>query len=390
MASTDRQTTDPLIEEMGQQIHGFDFFQAVRLLQAHWRQRPRIGTSKVPDEDPVRFGQRPSLAFAPSTLDALEGGDPPRLFVHFFGLFGPNGPLPFHLTDYARRRAMGQKDPLGDALGQMGGRTSAKDAAELPTGRKDFTLSAFMDIFHHRFISLFFRAWACQQQTVDFDRPEDQRFPFYVGSFLGLANEADVDGRFCPFPDALPLWPKLYHAGWLASPTRNREGLEAILDDYFEMPVEIRTFVGRWFGLPEENRCLLGRSPDTGCLGMTAIVGTRTWQRQLSFRIRLGPMSAADLRRMLPGGDSFRRLRSWVLNYVGEEYVVEVQLLVQAAQVPAACLGTLGRLGWDAWLKSKPFRHDSEDVIFDLDHGAAGSDEAAAPRVADGEPEPPT
>jgi hypothetical protein len=114
--------------------------------------------------------------------------------VHFFGLFGPNGPLPLHLTDYARRRALGQKDPVADVVSQMQGKAAKKEQAALPSGRKDTTLSAFLDIFHHRLVSLFFRAWACQQQTVDFDRTEDQRFPLYLGSFLGLANEADGQG----------------------------------------------------------------------------------------------------------------------------------------------------------------------------------------------------
>jgi type VI secretion system protein ImpH len=367
MASTDRQTPDPLVSRFAREIHERDFFQLMRRLQAHWRDWPRHGTSSTPDRDPIRLAQRPSLAFAPSSMEALEEGDIPRLYVNFFGLFGPNGPLPFHLTEFARLRAMGRTDPTADEVSRMSGRPAAGAGSRLPSGRRDTTLCDFLDLFHHRLISLFFRAWACHQQTVDFDRAEDQRFPFYVGSFFGLANESDSDGIFSSFPDDLPRDARLYHGGRLACPTRNREGLEAILQDYFQLPTEVHPFLGRWFDLPATSRCQLGCSPETGVLGQTAIIGTRTWQRQLTFRIRFGPMKRSDLRRMLPGGDSYRRLSRWVLHYIGCQYHVQVQLVVQADEVPDIRLGQQGRLSRDAWLRSQRLGRDAEDALFDLD-----------------------
>lgn len=367
MAPPDRQTPDPLVAQLAREIHERDFFQLVRRLQAHWREWPRIGTSSTPDQDPIRFGQRPSLAFAPAAIEALEQRDVPRLYVNFLGLFGPNGPLPFHLTEFARLRAMGRTDATAEEVNRVSGRSAAGASPKLPSGRRDTTLCDFLDLFHHRLVSLFFRAWACHQQTVDFDRPENQRFPFYLGSFFGMASETDQDGGFAPFPDALPRDARLYYGGWLASPTRNREGLEAILQDYFQLPTEVRPFVGRWFQLPPASRCQLGGSHETCLLGQTAIIGTRTWQRQLTFRIRFGPMKTRDLRRMLPGGGSYVRLSQWVLHYVGAELHAQVQLVVQADEVPEIRLGEQGRLSRDAWLRSRPFKKDAEDALFDLD-----------------------
>ena len=102
MAGTDGQTTDPLIEQLEREPFGFDFFRAVRLLENHRRDLPRIGTSRSPAEDPVRFCQNPSLNFAPAALEAwkADAASPaPKLFLSFFGLCGPNGPLPPHLTE---------------------------------------------------------------------------------------------------------------------------------------------------------------------------------------------------------------------------------------------------------------------------------------------------
>src|SRR5947208_2330848 len=81
--------------------HTFDFFKAVRLLECSRPDLPRVGFSISPSEDPVRFWQKPSLRFPPSTIDSVEPkGTAPRMAVNFFGLFGFHGPLPPHLTEY--------------------------------------------------------------------------------------------------------------------------------------------------------------------------------------------------------------------------------------------------------------------------------------------------
>src|SRR3954462_3518218 len=84
-----------------------DFYQALRRLECLYEPKPRWGEAPRPGDEPIRFGQEPDLAFAPAPLASLEsGGDgrPPRRQVRLFGLFGPNGPLPIHLTEYARER----------------------------------------------------------------------------------------------------------------------------------------------------------------------------------------------------------------------------------------------------------------------------------------------
>jgi type VI secretion system protein ImpH len=113
-----------------------DFFQTLRRIECLFADLPRIGRAARPADEPLRLGQEVSLAFAPAPIAAFrfgEGGRPPRLTQCFFGLLGPNGALPLHLTDYARERLMSH----GDA-----------------------TLAGFFDLFHHRLLALFYRAWA--------------------------------------------------------------------------------------------------------------------------------------------------------------------------------------------------------------------------------------
>jgi type VI secretion system protein ImpH len=333
MAGTTGNTPDTLIQRLEEQPYGFDFFRAVRLLECQDKARPRVGYSQSPAGDALRFGQNPSLSFAPSTIEAFKREGPgavPRMFVHFFGLFGPHGPLPPHLTEYAHERALN----FGDR-----------------------SIVAFANLFHHRLISFFYRAWADNQKAVDLDRPDDQRFAAFIGSFLGIGMES-LQGQ-----DPVQDWAKLYFAGRLACQTRNAEGLEAVLKLYFAVPGEVQTFVGRWLRLPPDCVCQLGGAEESSSLGLSTILGSRFWECQLSFRIKLGPMKLHDYERFLPGGGSFERLKCWVLNYCGEQFFWDVQMVLMASEVPDIRLGKAGRLGWTTWMKTGPLPKDADDLI---------------------------
>jgi type VI secretion system protein ImpH len=314
----------------------FDFYHAVRLLECAYRDQPRIGRSVTPTQDPVRFGQNPSLAFAPSSVESFGAPDeemPPHLRVFFFGLFGPNGALPFHLTEFARERLYSNRDA---------------------------SLARFLDVFHHRAISLFYRAWADSRRAIDLDRLEDSRYARYFGSFFGIGQPTMRDR------DAVPDLAKLFFTGRLVAPNRNPEGLEAILSEDFGVQVKLLGFRGQWIRLPANSTCILGRNLEAGSLGQTAIVGERFWVSQLKFRLRFGPLKFPEFRRLLPNAKPFARLKDWVLNYIGQELFWDANLVLKASEVPATKLGQLGGgglLGWTTWLKSRPFQQDSADLV---------------------------
>ncbi len=94
--------------------HAFEFYQVMRLLEALHPDRPRFGRSTRPAQDLLRLAQEPSVTHAPASLAGYEPGEdgrPDRLLVHFFGLFGTDGPLPLHLTEYARDRRRNHARP---------------------------------------------------------------------------------------------------------------------------------------------------------------------------------------------------------------------------------------------------------------------------------------
>lgn len=311
----------------------FDFFEAIRQLECAHPARPRLGESTKPSEDFVRLCQTPSLAFAPRPIDRFEPaaeGRPARMHALFFGLFGPNAPLPLHLTEYALDRERNARDP---------------------------TLIAFANVFHHRMASLLYRAWANAQPTVQADRPAQDRFRLYTGALVGLATPG-LEGR-----DALPDDYKRYFAGRMLAQTRNAEGLRSLLQHFFAIPVRIVEFVAEWMRLPREAHLRLGRSTEVASLGRTAVIGEHVWGAQQRFRLRLGPLSRGQFEHFLPGSTALAQLVATVRNYIGDEKAWDVQLVLARDQVPATRLGRGGRLGLTTWLGRRGEDTDADQVV---------------------------
>jgi type VI secretion system protein ImpH len=331
-----------LLSQLSEKPWLFDFYNTVRRLENLARHRPPVGANVRTQDDIVRFGQAPSMAFAPSTLTACHlssEGKPPRLMVQFFGLTGPFGPMPLHITEYLHQR---QKH------------------------HSDFAGSRFFDLFNHRMTALFYRAWATNQQTVSYerglpmgtnDRTDFDRFGAYVASLMGRGM-ASFRQR-----DALPDLAKLSFAGLLASQTKNADGLSGMLMGFFDVPVAIEQFIGQWVEIPTESWCRLGESPETCTLGSSVVVGSRIWDCQQKFRIRFGPMDFRHYQHFLPGHPGLERLKAIVRNYVGDELGWDLQLLLRADQVPTACLGRVGQLGWTSWMGNSVHDRQAENLI---------------------------
>jgi type VI secretion system protein ImpH len=319
----------------------FDFYQTLRRLECLYGEKPRWGCALRPIDEPVRLGQDPDLAFAPAPLASFDPGHEgrtPRLQVRLFGLLGPNGPLPLHITECARERLRHAGDP---------------------------TLSRFLDVFHHRFLALFYRAWAQAQPHVNRDRPDDDRFAAYIGAFAGLSPQPFRDR------DTVPDLAKFFHVGALVRPARNSDGLSSILQHFFRVPARLQQFVGHWMALGDGERTHLAREGAT--LGAGAVLGRRVWDRQHKFRVRLGPLTLAEYEQFLPGGALVRKLVDWVRLYLSFELEWDLRLVLQKDEVPRLTLGGApgapnprsgggGRLGWTTWLGTRRSASDADDL----------------------------
>jgi type VI secretion system protein ImpH len=313
-----------LLQAMAAAPWQFDYFHALRVIDAAHPHKPRLGTARRPQDEPVRLGQAPELSFAPASLHAVQpatAGRPPRIEVRFFGLFGPNGPLPLALTEHARERLLHHNDA---------------------------TFARFADLFHHRLLLLFYRAWAQAQPTVSLDRPAEDRFAERVGSLIGIGS-ATLRGR-----DAAPDHARLFFAGLLSRQVRNADGLAALLSGWLRRPVRIEPFTGAWLALPPSERTRIGRAvagrPNPSAkLGGGAVLGGMVWDRQHNFRVHIGPLDLAAFESLLPGGSALPAVAALVQHYVGHEFGWDLKLTLAPDNAPRARLGRAGRLGWTSW-----------------------------------------
>jgi type VI secretion system protein ImpH len=318
------------LDTLAERPQAFSLFAALRLLEQSLPEQPRLGESRKAADDFTRLGQAPYLTFAPCDVATVAKTEDGQIYLEQlgFGLFGPNGALPLHLTELAfeRRRH-----------------------------KEDGTIVDFLNLFQHRLISLFYRAWADSEPAVSLDRPDADRFREYVGALFGLAPASTHDA------DAVPDYAKLSRAGRFSQQTRSAEGLEAILADYLEIAVEVRPFAGAWLDIPRELYSRLGAQQ----LGMSTTLGASTWQCQHRFEIVLGPLSREAFANFLPGAAGLKELNALVRFYTNDEWAWQIRLLLRDVEIPGIHLGQGNQLGWTSWLGAR--RTSAEDVV--IHHG---------------------
>jgi type VI secretion system protein ImpH len=336
-----KQTRAPseLEARLRQEPYPFGFFQAVRLLERLFPERKPVGRFVNPSEEIAHFSAHPSLTFPASEIQSLEWhpDQPHRMTVNFFGLTGPVGALPQWYT------------------GLIAERLRASDK----------TLRDFLDIFNHRFLSLFFQAWEKYRFAIAYERGEMDRFSRLLLDLIGMGTEGLQDRQ--AFPDEAFL----FFAGILAQRPRSAKALQLLLEEYFEVPVEVQQLLGGWFKLDPATECCLGeRDTPSEQLGEGAVAGNEVWDQGARARIKLGPLSLSQYLDFLPNGSAFQALRGLTRFFANDEIDFEVQLVLERAAVPACELGSEGdespQLGWVSWVRSGPIGRNPEDTILDL------------------------
>lgn len=316
-------------EKLKENPQAYHIFLALRIIEAEFGDAPQFGKSRRPNQDPVRLSQEAELAFPPTTIRAFNdqtATKPAELVNRFFGFFGQHGPLPVHLTEYARERQINFRDP---------------------------SFVAFANMLTHRMMSLLYRAWVTGHPSVDFDRGEDTAIESNIAALAGLHGEA-MRNR-----DAMPDLAKRHFTAHLALGPKNPEGLISILSGFFRAPVKMQEFVGSWLDLEPDDQWQLGAP---GGLGQTTSIGNRVWSRSSKFRLFVGPVSLEDYKRLLPGSASMARLTSIVRSYVGDALDWDVNIILRAQDVPPSILGQDTMLGQTSWVGNRNSTADADDL----------------------------
>jgi type VI secretion system protein ImpH len=408
MASPSGRKKTSLIEMLSEEAYRFEFFQAVRLLRLlamerqvgpsgeelgveTWESDPErgegqllsaevadatdpprspegsrtsggprrpaysspVGEDHSPQDEIVRFRTHVSHSFPPGEIVSFRQPDklgeskvgrPPEMVISFLGLVGPQGVLPRHYTQLVIDRVR----------------------------RKDHALRDFLDIFHHRLISLFYRAWEKYRVAIGYERAhyrtaeDSDLFLECLYAIVGLRT-GHQRGRLRLSDEVF-----LHYGGLFAHAPRNAVSLEQMLGDHFEIPVRIEQFQGEWLYLRREDQTRMpnARDPEgrNNQLGMTALVGDRVWGVENRFRVRLGPLRYSQFLQFTPDGDRLVPICQLTRMFVGADMDFDIQPVLRAEETPECQLVAEGevvpKLGWNTWLRGDPMARDPDDAHF--------------------------
>jgi type VI secretion system protein ImpH len=361
VASTGRREPPPLRELLFERPHQFEFFQAVRLLQVLDRSRVPVGLDGEPASEAVRFRSDVSMRFPTGDIVELRAGTgagPPELSIGFMGVASPHsfGSLPLHYAQLVRETRAGKNPALG----------------------------AFLDLFNHRLISLFYRAYERHQCALQFERVEragTSSFERLLFALMGMADPA-LRARL-PFDDrALLRW-----TGVLSRAPVTAAELEDLLADYFQVPVKVEQFRAAWCTLADSDQ---GRLGERGRLGEDLCIGTRVLVAQHRFRLHFGPMGWEAFQELLPGQRGSRSLGILVGLAVGPELEFDARLVLRADQTPECRLGRSAaglppQLGWSTWIGRRAEEAtEVEAIVYERNTRTRESDQESSedPRVA--------
>jgi len=307
-----------LLSELEAEPWRFDYFAVLRHLERVHDDQPRIGESATRSDELVLLGQDPFMEFPASNLARVEQTDdeakPLKIFVKYMGMLGPQGALPLATTEEAYHYFLANDDAF----------------------------PRFLDIFNHRFLQLFFRAWANSRPIAQHDRPAADRFFAYIGSAIGTGSE--------PYRnlDSVPDAAKLGFAGLLGSQAKSASRLASALCGLFEVKAEVDEFVGTRLMLDAQEYSILGKRHNV--LGEDAMLGRGVYSVQDKIRIRIYTRSLAQYIRFLPSGDLCEPLADLVYFYNGAQLDWDAELAIPSRAVEPLRLGHFGQLGWTTWM----------------------------------------
>jgi type VI secretion system protein ImpH len=336
MAATGRRGVRPLIELLSAEPYRFDSRQAVRVLEHLAPGATPVGLGNDPGDEAVTFRSSLGAAFPASDIDRvdvapeLDHARRPVVTINFLGLGGAFGPLPVGLSELVARRA-------------RSGDTASRD---------------FLDIFNHRLVSLMMRSWRLFRLALQDKTPDETSFAFYLFALLGLATEGMRITRGRHPRNRLDGLDRslLGLTGLLNQKPLSLHAVERTLNVHFGVPVKAIPMRGVWLELEPGQRTAIGPSGRNQALGGGAVLGARVWDQAGGILIALGPLGFHEALAFLPDGTAFREMRRLLDFLLGRALAISLQLTINPEDMPLSKLERGGpiRLGWTAWLTSRP------------------------------------
>ncbi|HEY8428548.1 MAG TPA: type VI secretion system baseplate subunit TssG [Sandaracinaceae bacterium] len=315
------------------------FFHVVALLERLTSDAVRVGGDGPPSQEAIRFRHDYDLSFSSGDISRVEVQALPRgperaleepkpafvVTTTFLGLTGTISPLPLYIAEEVLHED--EQNPV----------------------RRDF-----LDIFHHRLISLFYRCvskFSPAREHLSHKTDAWMKRALYL---TGLDPEIQTRGISVHPSVLVRLAPLL--AGRGRGPRVLALALREALGDALapDGKVQIQQFAGGWIEVDGAQRMALGKSNNV--LGVEAILGSRAYDQSGRFSVRIGPLHQHNYRRFLRDGDLLPVVKDVVELCVREPLDFDVELVLAPDAVPSFTLSSRpdgSRLGRDTRLRGR-------------------------------------
>lgn len=322
--------------------------------------KPDTPTRDIVDQlerDPGRFEPVTALRIA----QAVSEGE--------LDIAAPTGVAPAPLAVAGFKRGKAKRAVLRSAFAGLTGPLGAmpqayNDLIMREERNRSRALAGFFDLFSARMAELF--ADACEKYRLArrMRWGADRRHNAFVTALLSLAGFGTRRLRDREGVDEDLV---LRFSGFFAARNRNAASLQAMLQEFSGLPVEIELFRGRWLAIPQAERSRMSGAQPVQ-LGVNATAGAAIQDFSGGFRVVVGPLAYADYLSLTPGGPNITALFELIRLYVGAALNFDIQVVLKKEDVPFCQLGGAGeadlpRLGWNSWARVAPAGKDSADAI---------------------------
>jgi len=265
-------------------------------------ERPPLGTTDSPADEPVRFRSSGRLGFPGREIDAVETDDdqpglPPVIRTTFLGLYGVDARMPSYFVDEIAQR---------------------RDGAE--------PLAAFLDLFHHRIITQFHRVARKYRYPVGFRKGGQDEVSCYLLSLLGLGFGQPAVGQ------AVPTRKLLSMLGLGSQRTRTAEGLAGVLQHAVpDATITVEEFHPIWIPVDTRERMPLGEN---------CVLGRGFYDRANTVRVVITPAERESVLGLMPGGKAFGKVMALLRFYLGHAAHARLEMRVQRSLMPEPTLNS--------------------------------------------------
>ncbi|OUW01361.1 MAG: hypothetical protein CBD16_05700 [Betaproteobacteria bacterium TMED156] len=338
--NTEKNTS--LIDKIIKNPQSFDLMQSISILE---RDAVENGSSPVGAKDSrceaIRFLGKISLSFEASDLTFVKRS---KLKSHSYDvqspimvLLGTGGAMPEPFTELVMYR----------------------------NSQKDLATAEFLDIFHNKFLALFYLARKKRFPGLSWESP-DKSIIAKASNLLGALGREKIENK----KKGEVHW--IRHTGLLSGVPRSMAGLISILKDRFRFDVITGDqFIGCWYELNYKDICKLDGSSENCLLGKNIVLGKKIWDQTSGIKISIKNISWEKMQNFLPGGIEFLPMRKIIQRYLSRDIRVEISFKPKKNEIKEFQLfkNSDNFLGFSSWLKPKKTENFQEVKLqFDASH----------------------